>query len=218
MNEQTEHLEDSDVLERLAQILEHAYDPQISPKLAQFGYSLDDLTHDRELLTKALGYRRLREEAASESHAAYVAENRAEDLARTAFFQLHRVIRQAQQHNPELLLTPVLQLEELPEEQEGFLKYGSALLQRIESHPPVEEALAALGVDADRRSELRVLLKTVRQASVDQEREQDEEREAGERYREIVAQLRISYHTLHLIAREALANDLQWFKLMGFRE
>ncbi|MFP4345735.1 MAG: hypothetical protein ACLFU8_13660 [Anaerolineales bacterium] len=218
MNEQAKHLEDSEILERLSEILEHADDPQISPKLARFGYSLDDLNHDRELLTKALGYRRIREEAAGKSHAAYVAENRAEDLARNAFFHLHRVIRQAQRHNPDLLLTPVLQLEQLPEDQEGFIKYGSALLKRIESHSAIEAALAVLGVDGERRSELRVLLKTIRQAGMDQEREQDEAREAREHYHEVMAQLRISYRTLHLIAREALVNDLQWMRLMGFRE
>jgi hypothetical protein len=180
--------------------------PRVQAHLAAFGYDADDLEADRKLLLETLGACRLTGEEIFAAKSAERAVTRADQAAALALKQLQRVIQMADRHDETLALAERLELrEELPTDPMTLMAYGQGLLERIRADSEARDALAPLGVDGERLSELRVTVGTVGAAERLEARHTERAEETRVVYEELIAQSRTAYRVLEHLARRALA-------------
>jgi len=211
----TPYITDGEIVSKFEVAVINAADQRIAPKLLLFGYHEEARQADLTLLGQVRVARDEQQVEYIESRAATAHKQAAKDLARSAFLQLHQVIRLADRNSPDVDLRHLLQTGELPTAETLFLDYASGLLAQIEHYPEVLEFLSRFGVNIERINELRVLLQAVRDAGTVQQKERGEAEQATVIYRELIKQLRLAYSTLRGIAKLALSDDPQLLELMG---
>ena len=206
----------SELLEKFETALANAEHPDIAPALTAAGYDAVALAADRDLLAQIRAARAAQQKESAEARSAHAAEAEAEKAARASLVLLHRLIQLADRQAADLEIKSLLQIEPSPAAEAAFLDYTTGLLDRIEANPEVSAAVASVGVNAARITEIRGLLAAMRQANVTQEKEQGEAEQATAVYRALIAQCRLAYDLMVIYAHQGLADNPQMLEVLGF--